>query len=81
MLLSERTGAEWEILDGNEWEEEPVSEPIGRDRNGPKEEKQREEGIGDAIEEKVDLADVIGGDEGKARGTSGWTKLKSRATG
>lgn len=82
MLLSERTGAEWEILEGNEWEEESVSEPTGRDGNGPKEERQREEeGIGDAIEEKVDLADLIGGEEGKARGTSGWTKLKSRATG
>lgn len=82
MLLSERTGAEWEILDGNEWEEEPVSGPTDRDGNGPKEEKQGEEGrTGEAIEERVSLADVIGGEEGKARGTSGWTKLKSRATG
>ena len=30
MLLAERTGAEWEILEGNEWEEEerPIEAPV-----------------------------------------------------
>jgi hypothetical protein len=65
MLLSERTGAEWEILEGNEWEDEPVVPGAkGRDGDGPGEES------------PADGA----GDEGKARGTSGWTKLKSRGT-
>lgn len=82
MLLSERTGAEWEILDGNEWEEEPISGLTGRDGNAPAEEREggKEEGVGEGAGEKGGLADVIG-EEGKARGTSGWTKLKSRATG
>lgn len=82
MLLSERTGAEWEILDGNEWEEEPVSGLTGRDGAGPVEEKEAGEGEGrtEVVDEKAGLADGIW-EEGKARGTSGWTKLKSRATG
>lgn len=42
MLLSERTGAEWEILEGNEWEEEPTT------GNGDgKEEEAAGGGIGD----------------------------------
>lgn len=42
MLLSERTGAEWEILEGNEWEEEPTT------GNGDgKEEEAPGGGIGD----------------------------------
>lgn len=65
MLLSERTGAEWEILEGKEWEEEPVPGAPGRDGDGAGEEGPAEGG----------------GEEGKARGTSGWTKLKSRGTG
>lgn len=84
MLLSERTGAEWEILDGNEWEEEPIVGLTGRDGNRPAEVEEKEgegkEGMAEGVEEKVSLADGIG-EEGKARGTSGWTKLKSRATG
>ena len=82
MLLSERTGAEWEILDGNEWEEEPVPGLTGRDGAGLLMEKEEEdERTAAGVEGKVvGLADEIF-EEGKARGTSGWTKLKSRATG
>lgn len=68
MLLSERTGAEWEILEGNEWEEEPIVGPKGKDGDVSGEEKQAE-GAGAGA-----------GEEGKTRGTSGWTKLKSRGT-
>ena len=36
MLLSERTGAEWELLEGNEWEEEPlIGGEDGKERHGP----------------------------------------------
>lgn len=36
MLLSERTGAEWELLEGNEWEEEPsVGGEDGKEKEGP----------------------------------------------
>lgn len=80
MLLSERTGAEWEILDGNEWEEEPVPGLTGRDGNGPGDEKEVVEGPAEGAGEKVVPAEGVG-EEGKARGTSGWTKLKSRGTG
>lgn len=44
MLLSERTGAEWEILEGNEWEEEAG---IGHTENG---EGRQEEGTVDGVE-------------------------------
>lgn len=83
MLLSERTGAEWEILNGNEWEEEAVLGLTGRDGNGPvkvAEDGEGERGRAEGAEEKLGSADGTGGEEGKARGTSGWTKLKSRAT-
>ena len=64
MLLSERTGAEWEILDGTEWKEE------GKDGDGKEADDHREM---DIAEEAV----VVKG-KGKAKGTSGWMKLKSR---
>lgn len=68
MLLSERTGAEWEILEGNEWEEEAgpgTQGEVGKDWDG-----KAKEGEG------VDVG--TGEEEGKGKGTSGWMKLKSR---
>lgn len=66
MLLSERTGAGWEILEGNEWEEAPAPRATGKDGRGTGE----DEGAAEGVEA-----------DSKARGTSGWTKLKSRGTG
>ena len=84
VLLSERTGAEWEILEGNEWEEEipPADEAAAQEA------KAEEEAVlvqgdkeGRVDEEKSDKNNAIGpggeADE-KAKGTSGWTKVKSR---
>lgn len=86
MLLSERTGAEWEILEGNEWEEE-VSHP---DEAVPKEVIVEEEAVfvkgkrgeGGFNEGRSVMSAATGfGEEAteKAKGTSGWTKVKSRA--
>lgn len=68
MLLSERTGAEWEILEGNEWEDETGAAEVGKDWDG----KGREgDGVGVGV-------GMTGEEEGKGKGTSGWMKLKSR---
>ena len=86
MLLSERTGAEWELLEGNEWEEE-VSRP---DEAVPKEVNVEEEAVfvkgkrreGGFHEERSVMSAATGFSEEaieKGKGTSGWTKVKSRA--
>ena len=85
LLLSERTGAEWEILEGNEWEEKipPADEAFtkevkveeevvlvkGRKKQGRLDEERSERSIVTGLEEEADE---------KAKGTSGWTKVKSR---
>lgn len=83
-LASERMGAEWEMLEDGEWEEDG-SASVGKD------ERQGggagfDGGAGDSTaggmvvagaREGVDSGEK--GKEGKGTGTSGWTKLKSRA--
>ena len=73
MLLAERTGAEWEILEGNEWEEEEEAQADVRDVGG------RGPGLG--VEETgVLVPGGVRGGEGReeGKGTSGWMKLRSR---
>ena len=85
MLLAERTGAEWEILEGNEWEEEEAESEAKKET--------KKDVIRPGIEETVILVrpggvenginEGSGGTEreesdGKGRGASGWMKLKSR---
>ena len=87
LLLSERTGAEWEILEGNEWEEEsphPV-EAAPKEVQAEEEEeavfvkgKRREGGFDEG---RSVMSAVPGFQEqigGRGKGTSGWTKVKSR---
>ena len=47
MLLAERTGAEWEILEGNEWEEEEgqAEAPVHHAGNGARKTKIEETGV------------------------------------
>ena len=81
MLLADRTGAEWEILEGNEWEgadAEPNTingEPVGQ--------LARIEETGILVKPVDDVAIGKEGDRGeredeKGKGASGWTKLKNR---
>lgn len=83
MLLSERTGAEWELLEGNEWEEaEAETNKIAKAVAKPAIE---ETGIlvkgEDGVERGADWSGREGasgrGDE-ERKGTSGWMKVKSR---
>lgn len=83
MLISDRTGAGWEILEGKEWETAPLNpEPatsaavvdasaVILDRNI---------GSGNALRDPnlSPLAPDLGFSEDNSKGTSGWTKLKSR---
>lgn len=89
MLLGELAGAEWEILDGNEFEnivraaadEEAVLLGGNRREDGPMIEEHRGmELVGmPASGEHLPRDDQTGGG-GTTKGTSGWTKLKSRGT-
>lgn len=85
MLLAERTGAEWEILEGNEWEAEEadydtkrelnlVNRPLGIEETGVLVKPEAKEGSEGEIGGKSKREE---GEE-KGRSTSGWTKLKSR---
>ena len=86
MLQSERDGAEWQLLEENEWEQpEAQSEPVKDDEAGVPKEAQtatmketRTQGV---EHERIGVDDVARGDEeseARIKGTSGWTKLKSR---
>ena len=84
MLLSDRTGAGWEILEGKEWE---AASDTTRDRTAAATSEE-------ASTVMVDERDRLGAEpqadgshripiaeepiQEKGRGTSGWTKLKSR---
>ena len=87
MLQSERDGAEWQLLEENEWDEGEAQNDGTRDDEG------RASKITDVPatkEVKSPVLDVESdgaarfdqGEEGeeKTRGTSGWTKLKSRGS-
>lgn len=88
MLLTERDGAEWQILREDEWEERNMPNEIGLDQEGY-EMAARETVLIDGIakERALDASsenayhetDQKGeGEQDKFKGTSGWTKLKSR---
>ncbi|KAL8947488.1 MAG: hypothetical protein Q9222_006236 [Ikaeria aurantiellina] len=82
MLVNERTGAGWEILEGKEWEpdsaapghhapmEGPNASTVVLDSSFQREDNQKEH------KSKSAMGDVEV--EDKSKGTSGWTKLKSR---
>ncbi|KAL9103221.1 MAG: hypothetical protein Q9163_001708 [Psora crenata] len=73
MLLAERTGAEWEILEGNDWEGEAEVQPgTGKGDNH----STRIEDTGILVKEDGHR-DTDAEDE-KGRGTSGWMKVKTR---
>jgi len=90
MLLSERDGAEWQILEENEWEEgntaiEPSRGDEGTMKTG--EETVLIEGVpkdcletGSSSKSGVEGAPKGEEDPERMKGTSGWTKLKSRGT-
>lgn len=94
MLLSERTGAEWEILEGNEWEEDaaatvPMAAGGGGEavHAGVKERGNGADGHnaqakeGSGVSGEGGSEGVAMGDEdggGKGKGSSGWMKVKSR---
>lgn len=88
MLLSERDGAEWQILEENEWEEgNEAIEPGKDDQNIERtvEETVLIEGIPKHISEtelrnRQVIEDPLRAEDDaeKTKGTSGWTKLKSR---
>lgn len=83
MLQSDRTGAGWEMLDGKEWEAEPTTAQLTAPPS-----------IVDAspvvVSHRIEADDPLGGPNPKLKtqatadepehdkGTSGWTKLKSR---
>ena len=84
MLLAERTGAEWEILQGNEWEGEEAERQATEVELG-KQAATRIEETGVLVRPMADddmakdgsARDTDREDE-RARGTSGWMKVKSR---
>ena len=89
ILSNERTGAEWEILEGNEWEEDPapVSAKAEQDTKREEEEavivkasRRSDSGFDDtrSIISAMTAGDEVDVSVEKGRGTSGWTKLKSR---
>ena len=79
MLVAERTGAEWEILEGGEWEgaedvEGGVGGGVGGDGVGElaKVKSLDEEGVGEE-------GGKVGEKEGGKEGRNGWMKVKSRS--
>ena len=81
MLLAERTGAEWELLEGNEWEEEEAEAEAKKEVQVLVKPRIDET----AILVKPETLENTGHDgterdesDGKGRGASGWMKLKSR---
>lgn len=83
MLQSDRTGAGWELLEGKEWETEPVI----TEQTAP---PTTVEASTVVVNHSSEATDVLGNPQLKLtdpavenqhehnRGTSGWTKLKSR---
>ena len=85
MLQIERDGAEWQLLEENEWEQpEPQIEPVGHEQAELMSEDQTAptKDAPPGFEREMFEAHIAGrGDstgDGKIKGASGWTKLKSR---
>ena len=68
MLLAERTGAEWELLDGDDWAEEKVQEGDGAEKNG--------KAGGDSMTNGKALGGHSGGDQTVGRGLKQKTMLE-----
>ena len=80
MLLTEGTGAEWEILEGNEWEEEINQASTATKQGETSLNRLAIEDTGVLVNPSSLTAAVENTDrhEKKDKGTSGWTKLKNR---
>lgn len=85
MLLAERTGAEWELLEGNEWEEEEVADAGENCETGTVERPEIEQ-TGVLVRPGPGTRDAGGDTRGsgmerereEGKGASGWMKVKSR---
>ncbi len=77
MLLAERTGAEWEILEGNEWEAEENEADAKGEPNLVNRFSVEETGVLVKPEANDGHPEESAG-EGKGKSTSGWMKLKNR---
>ena len=82
MLLAERTGAEWELLQDNEWEEEEGGQELDREIEVVERPEIEQTGVLVRPGPKRSETDVDRGSSGaekeEGRGTSGWMKLKNR---
>ena len=80
MLQNERDGAEWQLLEENEWEEaeNDVTDVIGEELKELMVSEPRPQSMDTEGDQagKISQGDEEG--EGRIKGTSGWTKLKSR---
>jgi len=75
-LLTEMSGAEWELLDEREWNDDQDDEQaviVGSDRRA------MESRMGVSFMTAIGDPDESIREEGKGKSSSGWTKLKSRA--
>lgn len=86
-LQSERDGAEWQLLEENEWDEGEAQNDAIRDDEGRALKDAHVPGTKEANSQVIDVetdgaARFDQGEEGeeRTRGTSGWTKLKSRGS-
>ena len=82
MLQNERDGAEWQLLEEDEWDDaEAQNEPV-REGEGEAHIITAKEAMTQDPEMEVEGNNSVGrggkDSEGKPAGTSGWTKLKSR---
>ena len=76
-LLTEMSGAEWELVDEREWnddQDEDRAVLLGSDRHA------MESRMGVSFMTAVGDVDELMKEDGKAKSQSGWTKLKSRGT-
>lgn len=82
MLLAERTGAEWEILEGNEWEDAEAEGKAAEEQRNGQTTRIEETGILVRPEENPasvkESGDAAEREDQRGKGTTGWTKLKSR---
>lgn len=86
MLQNVRDGAEWQLLEENEWEQpeaplEPAKNEQAKGLKYAQAATMEGAGLQAANSEKAGIYSVGKGEEeseGRIKGTSGWTKLKSR---
>lgn len=83
LLQNDRTGAGWEILEGKEWEGEMMepehTDPVANvDASTVVVDGGTVQGDGDQDQKSTSTAPSAELSQDKSKGTSGWTKLKSR---